>query len=63
MIFEVWQSANGYCRDPERDTVLGSASVDLSVLLFGMPSVSGWFNIMDSTGRCCGQMKVRLNSS
>ena len=63
MIFKVWQSGNGSCRDPERDTALGFAAVDLNVLLFGMPSVSGWFNITDYAGRCSGQMKVSFHSS
>ena len=43
--------------------VLGFAAVDLNVLFFGMPSVSGWFNIMDYAGRCNGQMKVSFHSS
>jgi hypothetical protein len=63
VIFKVWQSVNGSCRDPVRDIVLGCAAVDLSVLLFGMPSVCGWFNIMDSARRCRGQIEVSFHSS
>jgi hypothetical protein len=59
MIFKVWQSVNESCKDPVRDKVLGFAAVDLTVLLYGMPLVSGWFNIMDFTGLCRGQIKVR----
>jgi hypothetical protein len=63
MIFRVWQSVNGSSRDPVRDVLLGFAAVDVSALLFGMPSISGWFNIMDSAGRCSGQMKVSFHSN
>lgn len=51
----------GYCKDPLRDIVLGFAAVDLTVLLFGMPWVSGWFNITDFAGQCSGQIKVCIH--
>lgn len=44
--------------DFEKDIVIGFAAVDLSVLLAGFPLVSGWFHIMDFTGKCNGQIKV-----
>jgi hypothetical protein len=62
MIFKVWQSVNESCKDPTRDTVLGFAAVDLTVLLFGMPWVSGWFSIMDFAGQCSGQIKVSIHA-
>jgi hypothetical protein len=58
MIFNVWQSVNGSCKDPVRDIVLGFVAVDLTVLLYGMPLVSGWFSIIDFAGLCRGQIKV-----
>jgi hypothetical protein len=60
-VFRVWQSVDGSCKDPLRDRVLGTAAVDLTALLFGIPWVSGWFNIVDFTGRCNGQIKVCIH--
>lgn len=40
------------------DAVVGFTAVDLSVLLNGMPCIMGWYNIMDFSGRCNGQIKV-----
>jgi hypothetical protein len=62
MIFKVWQSVNESCKDPVRDEVLGFAAVDLTVLLYGMPLVAGWFNIIDFAGLCRGQIKVRTHT-
>ncbi|XP_017879205.1 C2 domain-containing protein 3 [Ceratina calcarata] len=42
----------------DRDVVIGFSAIDLSVLLNGFPQVSGWFHIMDFTGKCNGQIKV-----
>jgi C2 domain-containing protein 3 len=61
VIFKVWQSVNGSFKDPLRDIILGFAAVDLTVLLFGMPWVSGWFNIMDFAGQCSGEIKVCIH--
>ena len=44
---------------PMEDAVVGFTAVDLSVLLNGMPCIMGWYNIMDFSGRCNGQIKVR----
>lgn len=41
-----------------KDIVIGFSAVDLSVLMAGFPTVSGWFHIMDFTGKCNGQIKV-----
>ncbi|EDS41751.1 conserved hypothetical protein [Culex quinquefasciatus] len=43
---------------PMEDAVVGFTAVDLSVLLNGMPCIMGWYNIMDFSGRCNGQIKV-----
>lgn len=42
----------------ENDVVLGFSAIDLSILKNGFPTVSGWFHIMDFTGKCNGQIKV-----
>lgn len=44
--------------DLEKDIVIGFSAIDLSVLISGFPTVSGWFHIMDFTGKCNGQIKV-----
>ncbi|KAK2587232.1 hypothetical protein KPH14_002971 [Odynerus spinipes] len=46
--------------DMERDIVIGFSAIDLSVLITGFPSISGWFHIMDFTGKCNGQIKVGI---
>ncbi|EAT35056.1 AAEL012745-PA, partial [Aedes aegypti] len=42
---------------PMEDAVVGFTAVDLSVFLNGMPCILGWYNIMDFSGRCNGQIK------
>jgi len=42
----------------EKDVVIGFSAIDLSVLMAGFPTVSGWFHIMDFIGKCNGQIKV-----
>lgn len=41
------------------DVTVGFATVDLSVLMAGLPTISGWFNIIDHSGCINGQIKVR----
>ena len=43
---------------PLEDAVIGFAAIDLSVLLTGLPLLSGWYNIVDFSGRCNGQIKM-----
>lgn len=45
----------------ESDTVLGFAALDLTVLVAGMPTVSGWYNIVDFSNKCNGQIKVKTS--
>lgn len=40
------------------DHVIGFATVDLTVLAAGLPSVQGWFNINDLSKKCNGQINV-----
>lgn len=44
------------------DVKIGNVSVDLSVLTVGLPSISGWFNIIDHAGYINGQIKVSFCS-
>ncbi|XP_018309103.1 uncharacterized protein [Mycetomoellerius zeteki] len=43
-----------------RDIVIGFSAIDLSILMAGFPTVSGWFHIMDFTGKCNGQIKISI---
>ena len=45
---------------PFEDAIVGFSAVDLSVLLTGLPILSGYYNIMDFSGRCHGQIKLTL---
>ena len=40
------------------DIYIGCAHIDLSTLTFGLPQISGWYNITDFGGLIQGQMKV-----
>ncbi|XP_031632072.1 uncharacterized protein LOC116346267 [Contarinia nasturtii] len=42
------------------DVTIGFASVDLSVLMAGLPTISGWFNIIDHAGCINGQIKIHI---
>ena len=46
--------------DKSSDRVLGFVSVDLTPLTKGLHQICGWYNIMDFTGQCRGQIKVRI---
>ncbi|NXY46209.1 C2CD3 protein, partial [Ceuthmochares aereus] len=54
LVFKVWHKA-------ETERVIGFASVDLSPLLSGFQLVCGWYNIMDFSGQCRGQIKVAVS--
>ncbi|XP_046993395.1 C2 domain-containing protein 3-like [Schistocerca americana] len=58
LIFKIWIKAE--TSGKEEDNILGHVSVDLTVLLFGMPWISGWFNITDFTGNNKGQIKINI---
>ncbi|XP_046747926.1 uncharacterized protein LOC124412245 [Diprion similis] len=63
MILKIWRLSDPMTNsnfDLNRDIVIGFAAVDLSILLAGFPLVSGWFHIMDFTGKCNGQIKVTI---
>lgn len=46
--------------NPSNDVTIGLASIDLSVLIAGLPFISGWFNIVDHSGCINGQLKVNF---
>ena len=45
------------CRSSE-DSYIGCSHIDLSTLAFGLPQISGWYNITDFAGQIQGQIKV-----
>ncbi|CAK9825792.1 C2 domain-containing protein 3 [Anthophora retusa] len=61
LILKIWRILDtdiGMEINLERDVVIGFSAIDLSVLINGFPTVSGWFHIMDFTGKCNGQIKI-----
>ncbi|XP_014613299.1 PREDICTED: uncharacterized protein LOC106791852 isoform X1 [Polistes canadensis] len=63
LILKVWRLFNPDISthiDMERDIVIGFSAIDISVLTTGFPSISGWFHIMDFSGKCNGQIKVGI---
>ncbi|XP_060531036.1 uncharacterized protein LOC132704799 isoform X2 [Cylas formicarius] len=62
LIFKVWKKSSNVVLQPnmQTDVVVGFAALDLSVLLAGLPNVRGWFNIMDFSAKCNGQLNVHV---
>ncbi|XP_066588812.1 uncharacterized protein [Prorops nasuta] len=61
LILKVWRLENSdksTFKNLEKDIVIGFAAVDFSILTTGLPVLSGWFNIIDFTGDCNGQLKI-----
>lgn len=61
MILKIWRVLDTNASTQvnlEKDIVIGFSAIDLSILINGFPTVSGWFHIMDFTGKCNGQIKV-----
>jgi hypothetical protein len=48
--------------DKAADKAIGFVSVDLMPLVKGFPHISGFYNIIDFSGLCQGQIKVGLSS-
>ncbi|XP_057694903.1 C2 domain-containing protein 3-like isoform X1 [Corythoichthys intestinalis] len=42
------------------EQVIGFTSVDLSPLLCGLQSLCGWYNVVDFSGHCRGQLKLAV---
>ncbi|XP_070553573.1 C2 domain-containing protein 3-like [Ptychodera flava] len=64
LVFKVWHRSpsrmTSQSPDKSSDRVLGFVSVDLAPLLAGLKQICGWYNIMDFTGQCQGQIKVGI---
>ncbi|KAG5899964.1 hypothetical protein JTB14_034535 [Gonioctena quinquepunctata] len=62
LIFKVWKKSTNAVNVPNMltDSVVGFAALDLTVLMAGLPSVQGWFNIIDFTGKCNGQINIHV---
>lgn len=60
MIFKVWRKPNSTVTTPnmQADNLIGIATLDLTVLLSGLSDIQGWFNIIDYSGKCNGQINV-----
>ena len=41
-----------------RDQMVGYATVDLSSLTSGFRAVTGWYNVLDRSGKCSGEIKI-----
>ncbi|XP_050315160.1 C2 domain-containing protein 3-like [Anthonomus grandis grandis] len=63
LIFKVWKKSTNAVLQPnlQTDLVLGFAALDLSVLACGLPNIRGWFNIVDFSGKCNGQINIHVN--
>ncbi|XP_066150270.1 uncharacterized protein [Euwallacea fornicatus] len=64
LIFKVWQKCTNAVLQPnmQTDLVLGFAALDLSILAsLGLPNIQGWFNIIDFSGKCNGQINIHIN--
>ncbi|CAB4035523.1 C2 domain-containing 3, partial [Paramuricea clavata] len=59
LTFNVWHNReeSGKGGKSDEDLFLGVASVDLSPLASGLRQVMGWYNIVDFSARCQGQIK------
>lgn len=64
-ILRVWRKAKNTSTavskpTPMEDAVIGFSSIDLSVLVSGLVCLDSWHNIIDFSGRCNGQIKVKI---
>lgn len=59
LIFHVWHQKHDI-QDIERDMLLGTAKVDFTTLISGLPELHGWYHIMDYSKQKLGQLKVRI---
>jgi C2 domain-containing protein 3 len=61
-VVKVWRKASHEPAkmepSPFEDCVVGFSAIDLSVLLTGLPILSGFYNIVDFSGRINGQLKI-----
>lgn len=62
-VIKVWRKAKfdqqlEFKAAPFEDAVIGFSAIDLSALLTGLPVLSGYYNIVDFSGRTNGQIKL-----
>ncbi|RZC39019.1 C2 domain-containing protein 3 [Asbolus verrucosus] len=62
LVFKIWRKSTNTTMMPnmQTDIVIGFATVDLTVLSAGLPSVQGWFNINDLSNKCNGQINIHV---
>ena len=62
LVFKVWHKTGLPSELPDKtaDQVLGFVSVDLAPLVSGFHQVAGFYNIVDLSGQCQGQIKVSI---
>ena len=53
---KIWHDGQG-----SNEKLLGTASVDLTPLVYGLSHISGWYNIQDSVGNCQGKILIKLS--
>ena len=62
-IVKVWRKVSQESEmkpSPFSDAVVGFSAIDLSVLMTGLPVLSGYYNIVDFAGKVNGQLKLSL---
>ncbi|XP_046560040.1 C2 domain-containing protein 3-like [Haliotis rubra] len=62
LVLKVWHKPVEAAKQPDKssDRVLGFVTVDLAPLSSGLLQICGWYNILDFTGQCKGQIKVSI---
>lgn len=64
-MFKIWQNEKAVpvhsLQGHGSYNLIGFSALDLTVLAAGLPLISGWFNVMDFSGVCHGQIKVSSN--
>ena len=54
----VWTFRSLHAFVTGKEKCIGTATVDLSPLACGLAFLSGWYNIVDFSGKCAGQLQV-----
>lgn len=63
LIFKLWNTSKAaHHEKPEENAacLIGFSALDLTVLAAGLPFISGWYNVMDFSGACRGQIKLAV---
>ncbi|KAK3924928.1 C2 domain-containing protein 3 [Frankliniella fusca] len=64
LIFKIWESKSVFSecneKDMESEKLIGFSSLDLTVLSAGLPLLCGWYNVIDFSGSCRGQIKLSV---